>query len=341
MTKAAQGGAPSRREKRRQAILDAARAVFLEQGYGATSLNDIVSVSGGSLATLYDLFDGKAGLFQEMIEQECEDFFGGLRAEDLDEKPLREALRVVARQFFDGVIQQPKMSLLRVVVAEAPHFPEVGATFYRAGPERGRKMVSAYLGKQSQRGFLEIDDPERAADVFVALIIGEFQMKVLCGEDVRFPPEEVDRYLDYALDVFLKIYEHRRSGSETQDPSKRTGVNRLNAATGAYGSLAFTYDGERLDHFGPCDRKTSAHDYAIWRGRISACLAYSTSWREIAVPSVSHARRTQTRCSTDVVLVRCRNSLAIFDHCFGVATCGYCSCCGGSCGMWWNPLVPV
>ncbi len=213
MTKAARSGAPSRREKRRQAILDAARAVFLEQGYGATSLNDIVSVSGGSLATLYDLFGGKAGLFREMIEQECENFFGGLRAEDIDEQPLREALRVVARQFFDGVIHQPKMSLLRLVIAEAAHFPEVGATFYSVGPARGREMVSTYLVKQSRRGLLQVDDPVRAADVFIGLVLGEYQMKVLCGEDVKLSSEEIDRYLDYALDAFLKIYgpEHPKS----------------------------------------------------------------------------------------------------------------------------------
>lgn len=213
MTKAARSGAPSRREKRRQAILDAARAVFLEQGYGASSLNDIVSVSGGSLATLYDLFGGKAGLFQEMIEQECENFFGALRAEDLDEQPLREALRVVARQFFDGVIQQPKMSLLRLVVAEAAHFPELGSTFYSAGPARGREMVSTYLEKQSRRGLLQVDDPMRAADVFIGLVLGEYQMKVLCGEDVKLSSKEIDRYLDYALDAFLKIYgpEHPKS----------------------------------------------------------------------------------------------------------------------------------
>lgn len=201
---------PTRREKRRLAILDAAREIFLQQGYGATSLHDIVSVSGGSLATLYGLFGGKAGLFREMIEQECQNFFGVLDSEDIDEQPLREALRIVARQFFDGVIQQPKMSLLRVVVAEAPQFPEVGATFYSAGPERGREMVSTYLEKQSRRGLLQVDDPVRAADVFISLVIGEYQMKVLCGEEVKLAPEEVDRHLDWVLDAFLKIYSHER-----------------------------------------------------------------------------------------------------------------------------------
>ncbi|MBC7103668.1 MAG: TetR/AcrR family transcriptional regulator [Parvibaculum sp.] len=197
---------PTRREKRRLAILDAAREVFLQQGYGATSLNDIVSVSGGSLATLYDLFDGKAGLFRETIEQECRNFFGVLDSEDIAALPLREALRLVARQFFDGVIQQPKMSLLRVVVAEAPHFPEVGATFYSAGPARAREIVSTYLEKQSRRGLIKVGDPVRAADVFIALVLGEYQMKMLCGEEVKLTPEEVDRHLGYTLDLFLKIY---------------------------------------------------------------------------------------------------------------------------------------
>ncbi|MDP1627611.1 TetR/AcrR family transcriptional regulator [Parvibaculum sp.] len=208
---------PTRREKRRQAILDAARDVFLQQGYGATSLNDIVGVSGGSLATLYDLFGGKAGLFQEMIEEECQNFFGVLASEDIDERPLREALHVVARQFFDGVIQQPKMSLLRLVIAEAPYFPEVGATFYKAGPARGRQIVSTYLEKQSLRGLLHIGDPARAADVFIALVLGEYQMKVLCGEDVRLAPEEIDRYLDGALDDFLRIYGPEHLKFSTQD----------------------------------------------------------------------------------------------------------------------------
>lgn len=198
--------APTRREKRREAILDAAREVFLQRGYGETSLNDIVSVSGGSLATLYDLFGGKAGLFTAMIEEECENFFGVLSSEDIDERPLREALGFVARQFFDGVTQQPKTSLLRLVVAEVQNFPEIGTNFYEAGPARGRKMVSAYLENQARRGLLRIDDPVRAADIFIALVLGEYQMKTLCGEDMDLTSKEIDAHLNYVLDAFLRIY---------------------------------------------------------------------------------------------------------------------------------------
>ena len=67
-------------------------------------------------------------------------------------------------------------------------------------------MVATYVGKHSRRGLLKVDDPMRAADVFIALVLGEYQMKMLCGEEVKLTPDEVDRHLDYALDTFLKIY---------------------------------------------------------------------------------------------------------------------------------------
>ena len=56
-----------RRERRRQAIIDAARDLFVERGYDAVSLSEIVKRSGGSLATLYALFDGKAGLLGAIV----------------------------------------------------------------------------------------------------------------------------------------------------------------------------------------------------------------------------------------------------------------------------------
>ncbi|RYD43145.1 MAG: TetR/AcrR family transcriptional regulator, partial [Sphingomonadales bacterium] len=51
----------SPRERRQSAILDAAESLFLEQGYERTSLAEIVKTSGGSLATLYELFGNKQG----------------------------------------------------------------------------------------------------------------------------------------------------------------------------------------------------------------------------------------------------------------------------------------
>lgn len=57
---------------RRQGFLRAARAVFLEQGYEAASVNDVVCVAGGSLATLYAQFASKENLFLAVCEEQRE-----------------------------------------------------------------------------------------------------------------------------------------------------------------------------------------------------------------------------------------------------------------------------
>lgn len=203
---AASANPPNRREKRRQAILDAALEVFLEQGYGATSLNDIVQVSGGSLSTLYELFGSKAGLFQAVIEKGCFEFFELLEAEDVDGKRPEEGLRIIAARFFEGLIQQNGASLLRLIVSEVPQFPEVGIAFYRAGPDTAREKVASYLTKQTRRGLLKVDDPSVAASTFISMVLRDFQMRILCGEEVNLTPEETGLHLGYVVRMFLRMY---------------------------------------------------------------------------------------------------------------------------------------
>ena len=61
--------------ERQKRILDAAREVFLEQGYDNASINDIMCRAGGSLSTLYRLFGSKLGLFEAMMEQTSNQVF--------------------------------------------------------------------------------------------------------------------------------------------------------------------------------------------------------------------------------------------------------------------------
>ena len=57
--------------KRRQ-IMDGARAIFLAQGFDATSMGEIAREAGVSKGTLYVYFDSKEVLFQAIVEEECQ-----------------------------------------------------------------------------------------------------------------------------------------------------------------------------------------------------------------------------------------------------------------------------
>src|SRR3546814_4381236 len=81
----------TRREDRRQAILDAAESLFLEQGYERVSVNAIVQRSGGSLATVYDLFGNKHGLLYAVVDRARDEGLKGV--EDIyaqDSRPRSE-----------------------------------------------------------------------------------------------------------------------------------------------------------------------------------------------------------------------------------------------------------
>lgn len=67
-------------EERRAAILDSALAVFAERGYHATSIDDIAREGGVSKALIYEHFDSKQKLYEELLEQHAGELFERLAA---------------------------------------------------------------------------------------------------------------------------------------------------------------------------------------------------------------------------------------------------------------------
>lgn len=56
-------------EETRRQLLDAAREVFIEQGYDASGVTDVVARSGSSVGSVYHHFGGKAELYLALWER--------------------------------------------------------------------------------------------------------------------------------------------------------------------------------------------------------------------------------------------------------------------------------
>ena len=65
----------------RQRLLDGALSLFLENGYGSVSLERIAKTAHVSMRTLYNEFDGKAGLFGAVIKRYSDPFVSTLASE--------------------------------------------------------------------------------------------------------------------------------------------------------------------------------------------------------------------------------------------------------------------
>ena len=178
---------------KRDAILQVARASFLNQGYERTSMEGVAQAAGVSKTTVYAHFPTKADMFRAVIERHCRaqmDLTAGL--DWLPADPA-QALTVFARRWVDMVAWPDAVAMSRVIMSEIGRFPELGKALLAAAVDPVRQMLAAYLRRASKDGLLAIDDADFAADLFLDGLRGGFFLKRLLGRDMT--RAEIDRLI--------------------------------------------------------------------------------------------------------------------------------------------------
>ncbi len=207
--------APARRDARlsatarRKAIMDAAKALFLSKGYAATTLEEIVTASGGSLATVYQLFGNKQGLWEALVADVSDQVIAPVQAALVHHGEPRAVLKEFARRL-DGVERSSEVAgALRLMITEGASSPELARTLFAKGPDASRRIVAAYLDTEVTAGRLVIADTTLATEQFCSLVCADTVLRSACGVLTQASPEDLDRRLDAAVDVFMKTYGRR------------------------------------------------------------------------------------------------------------------------------------
>ncbi|WP_114393384.1 TetR/AcrR family transcriptional regulator [Oleisolibacter albus] len=196
-------GRPPDPEKR-SAILDAAREVFLRDGYGA-SMDSVAERAGVSKQTIYKHFSAKEQLFQAIIRSHCDRVLEPLLA-GREVRPPREALQILGVRFLE-LMQMPDYGrLLRTLAAAFPQFPALGELFYEAGPRRSRAALVAYLAEMDRHGLLHLPDPALAAEQFMGMVGGSIQLGALLGTGRPLSDTERQDRAAAAVAVFMAAY---------------------------------------------------------------------------------------------------------------------------------------
>jgi TetR/AcrR family transcriptional regulator, mexJK operon transcriptional repressor len=146
-----QDGRDSRAQQTRERIRVAARRLFLQQGYQATSM-DAIRVAAGvaSKETLYRHYPSKERLFIDVmghLTMEQPGFSAMVAAlpEPGDLPSLRQALTTLAREILALMTQPDYLPLLRILIAETARFPELGPLFFATVPQHGLAIIVGLL----------------------------------------------------------------------------------------------------------------------------------------------------------------------------------------------------
>jgi len=92
------------------------------------------------------------------------------------------------------------------VIGEVQRFPEIGAAYQAAGPDRLLRGMMAWLETQRAAGRLVFDDAELAAQDLWGLILSAPRTQALYHPDAPPDRAEIARYLHNGLRVFLRAY---------------------------------------------------------------------------------------------------------------------------------------
>ncbi|MBU2082984.1 MAG: TetR/AcrR family transcriptional regulator [Alphaproteobacteria bacterium] len=193
----------SRGDKRRAAFIAAARQVFLEQGYEAASMSEIVLRAGGSLSTLYSQFGDKQGLFIAMLDARVRSITQSMGVELSAHTPVEEGLRRIGEQFTSKLLEPESLEMYRLIIGLARKFPEIPREFQRRGPDKIRLALTEYLIDREEAGEIHLEDPYRAASLFLEMTRSGLVSRALLDDDIRPDAEEIRTSVNMVVNMFL------------------------------------------------------------------------------------------------------------------------------------------
>ncbi|UNK58263.1 TetR/AcrR family transcriptional regulator [Pseudoxanthomonas daejeonensis] len=191
---------------KRASILEAAKRLFLEQGYQGVSMDQIATAAGVSKLTVYSHFGDKEALFSEAITAKCQEVLPDDLFVSPPEGPLHEQLRAIGHAFFALITSEEAISMHRMMNTPGTAEHTLRELFWNAGPRRVQEVFGQFLQARVDQGQLRIDDVALASSQFFSLLKGELHPMMACGLCVDPGPAEVARHIDATVEFFLRAY---------------------------------------------------------------------------------------------------------------------------------------
>ena len=193
-------GRQARRTERREAILAAALDEFSARGFAATRLDDVAQRAGVAKGTIYLYFRDKESLFQELVRAMLSPLVGVIEAAPMRDLPARAVAQIVVDVFVNEIYGTRRKDVVRLILAEGPHFPKLAEFYYREVIGRVLPAMRALLTRAVEGGELSHDALAR----FPQLLIAPGLVAIMwSGLFERFEPLDVRQLMQAHLDLLF------------------------------------------------------------------------------------------------------------------------------------------
>jgi len=190
-------------------ILDAARKVFLDRGFEGASIDEIADVARSGKPTIYARFRDKKALFTAAITRYVIAKQAQLESYSPSGTTIDERLASVGVILLQEALTLEWINLLRLSIAEARRFPDLGGIVIRMTRERGTEIMMRLLGEVAESSEVETFpafDPgwlAMTARYFIDLILLPQLMRALSGEPIKTLHAEIGPHVSQRVAFFL------------------------------------------------------------------------------------------------------------------------------------------
>lgn len=192
------------------AILKAANALFLRDGFEKTSMDAIALKAGVTKQTVYSHFQNKEQLFTRMISDLCMQHVHPKSEPSRVKKPFDSLLYEIGMALLTLITSPEGMAATRLVIAEAGRYPKIAKLYYENGTQRIMQLLAAFLDEQNARGTVNIPDTSSAASYFFALLKGQYFLRMTLGVPPIPSKKEREAHVREAVKVFMHLYTGKR-----------------------------------------------------------------------------------------------------------------------------------
>jgi AcrR family transcriptional regulator len=187
----------SKRERTRQAILDATYGLIIEQGYAATSMRQIAERSGLALGGIYNHFPSKEDVFSTIILEKHPFFEIFPLLNSVEASTIEEFVRKAATVLTDELGHRPdflNLMLTEIVEFKGQHVSQVFTKIFPMVLPLGQRLASLSGAVRPIPGPVLI----RA---FMGMFFSYYITGVLLGPSM--PNEMQADALDHFVEIFL------------------------------------------------------------------------------------------------------------------------------------------
>ena len=184
-------------EQKQHVIVGAAEALFLQQGYGVISMDQIAKKAGVTKQTVYRYFSSKNELFAAVMQRvqtaKSEAYCFGSRAID-------EELSGFGGYLLSFHLQEQALGLYRIMLTEAAQ-ENLLTTFKNQGPQHVLKPLIEYLSQHTQ-----LEDNDFSAQMFATMILAP-RNQMLMSKTNKMKRSAQKDHVQKVTTLFMKIIE--------------------------------------------------------------------------------------------------------------------------------------